>query len=599
MALPGAGPSAQQPPASPPPPQPPTFRVGVGAVRVDVTVIGKDGLPVTGLTRDDFEVREDGAVQRVQLFQPVHLSGEPKSGDDASLAIRSPEHAEQEAAREDVRLLVIFVDDYHLRAGALEDVRLRHELTRFIQTEMRPLDLFAVMGPLTPISDLGLTRDKGRLLRYVSGVQGRLGGFIPPRSPVEEAQMRLGAGDLTRVRAQVSLSALESLAVHLGGLREGRKSILYVSQGPVLRVGGDLFNNLREVIVAANRNNVTIHTFDPRQLGDARMMSDANSALSTDTGGRRIGLSNDFARPLKAVMADASDYYLLGYESPATATDGKFRKIAVDVRRGGARVIARSGYWAPRPEEVRTAAAAAAEPVVPPEITEAIDSLKDQGRRVAVEDWIGVGPMDGGQSGVTVVFETLPPPTPTPRVGAIELEVTMPDGTKGQPAPLATATGIWIAQFPSPPGRLRSRVTVKDAAGAVIDAWSREVAVASRAEGAVGTPSVYRTASVAQYRALMSGSALTPAATRRFRRTDRAVVRLPLAPGLEAPVDVQLLNRQGVPLRTMPAVTAPVPHELQVELPLGSLAQADYVLRFTVTLAGGKTARLVPFSLVP
>ena len=27
---------------------------------------------------------------------------------------------------------------------------------------MRPLDLFAVMGPLTPISDLGLTRDKSR-----------------------------------------------------------------------------------------------------------------------------------------------------------------------------------------------------------------------------------------------------------------------------------------------------------------------------------------------------------------------------------------------------------------------------------------------------
>ena len=103
---------------------------------------------------------------------------------------------------------------------------------------MRPLDLFAVMGPLTPISDLGLTRDKNALLERVNQVQGRLGGFVPPRSPIEEAHMRLGGGDLTRIRAQVSLSALESLAVHLGGLREGRKSILFVSQGPPMLRGG-------------------------------------------------------------------------------------------------------------------------------------------------------------------------------------------------------------------------------------------------------------------------------------------------------------------------------------------------------------------------
>ena len=188
------GPAAQQPPAAPP--QPPTFRVGVGAVRVDVTVIGRNSLPVTDLTRDDFEVREDGVVQRVQLFQHVTLTGQPPAGSDESLAIRSPDHARQEAGRDDVRLLVIFLDDYHLKFGAIADTRLRSDLVRFIQAEMRPLDLFAVMGPLTPISDLGLTRDKSRLLDRVNQVQGRLGGFVPPRSAIEEAHTRLGAGDL-------------------------------------------------------------------------------------------------------------------------------------------------------------------------------------------------------------------------------------------------------------------------------------------------------------------------------------------------------------------------------------------------------------------
>ena len=113
-----------------------------------MTVIGRNSLPVTDLTREDFEVREDGVVQRVQLFQHVSLSGQPPAGSDESLAIRSPDHARQEAARDDVRLLVIFLDDYHLKFGAIADTRLRRDLVNFIQAEMRPLDLFAVMGPL-------------------------------------------------------------------------------------------------------------------------------------------------------------------------------------------------------------------------------------------------------------------------------------------------------------------------------------------------------------------------------------------------------------------------------------------------------------------
>ena len=96
VALLAATSAAQQPSAPASPPQPPTFRVGVGAVRVDVTVVGRDGLPVTDLTREDFEVREDGAVQRVQLFQHVRLTGEPPAGSDESLKIRSPDHAQQE-----------------------------------------------------------------------------------------------------------------------------------------------------------------------------------------------------------------------------------------------------------------------------------------------------------------------------------------------------------------------------------------------------------------------------------------------------------------------------------------------------------------------
>jgi Ca-activated chloride channel homolog len=52
--------------------QQPVFRAGVAAVRVDVLVTS-DGRPVTGLGRDDFELRDNGVVQHVDLVDPVEL----------------------------------------------------------------------------------------------------------------------------------------------------------------------------------------------------------------------------------------------------------------------------------------------------------------------------------------------------------------------------------------------------------------------------------------------------------------------------------------------------------------------------------------------
>src|SRR5215217_2491554 len=58
-------------------PQQPVFR-GLGdAVRVFVTVTDGDGRLVTTLTRDEFEIRDEGKIQPITLFdntpQPIRL----------------------------------------------------------------------------------------------------------------------------------------------------------------------------------------------------------------------------------------------------------------------------------------------------------------------------------------------------------------------------------------------------------------------------------------------------------------------------------------------------------------------------------------------
>src|SRR5262252_4026526 len=47
------------------------FEVDVSLVTVDVVVSDSAGRPVTTLTKDDFEVYEDGKLQEIRSFEPV------------------------------------------------------------------------------------------------------------------------------------------------------------------------------------------------------------------------------------------------------------------------------------------------------------------------------------------------------------------------------------------------------------------------------------------------------------------------------------------------------------------------------------------------
>ena len=59
----------------------PVFKAGTNQVRVDVTVLDRKGDPVNDLTKDDFEVREDGVPQSVDTLKLVEANGEAPADD--------------------------------------------------------------------------------------------------------------------------------------------------------------------------------------------------------------------------------------------------------------------------------------------------------------------------------------------------------------------------------------------------------------------------------------------------------------------------------------------------------------------------------------
>src|SRR5215211_2459108 len=170
---------ATQPPQTAAPPadqtpvraQQPPIRTGINFVRVDVIVTDGKGEPVLDLKAEDFTVTEDNKPQKVESFSVVKIDAVEQSNARPTTAIRTDFDEEREAARADVRLFVLLLDDYHVRRG--NDMAVRKPLIEFIQNQLDPADMLAVMYPLTPVADIHFSRNRDAAAGAINGFEGR------------------------------------------------------------------------------------------------------------------------------------------------------------------------------------------------------------------------------------------------------------------------------------------------------------------------------------------------------------------------------------------------------------------------------------------
>jgi VWFA-related protein len=596
---------ARQQATPPPPPEQPTFRTRVNIVRVDVSVFDRDDRALEGLQPADFVVKEDGVAQTVETVQFVRLSGQAPSDLRESTIIRSAEHAAVEAARDDVRLFVLFLDDYHVDKSPTIMIPLKRTLRAFVE-KLGPYDLVAVMDPLTPLTHVEFSRDRQKLTEIVNKFEGRRGELFPVRSAAEEAQQ--SQRNIWELRAGVTLDALNAIVTKLGGMREGRKSVLFVSQGPPMSLRSVNWSRMEDVVQSANRSNVTIHTLDPRPLGASEF--GGNMVLrrfSDETGGRAIFNTNDHSEHLDEVIEDASAYYLVGY-SPTRGdlADGKFHKIEVEVKRPRVRVVARRGYWSPKSSELN------APPVEPvkAEVMTALNNLVEPKTGTTAEVWVGYTRGAASTTDVTVVWE------PTSRLGAssaarVEVEHLRNDGSvEGAPQSImrsgltgaAMASTATAARLALPPGKTILRLTSYDLAGEVLDRWTQDISVPDLSSPplALATPRFLLARSAFELRALQTAKDAVPAASRRLRKTDRLLVELEAYSAGSAPeLTVELLNQKGESLVTLPVPAPAGGGKPRLEIPLQLLAPATYLLKVTAKTAEGQVEQHAPFRIVP
>jgi len=558
------------------PQQPPTFRGRASLVRVDVTVTDRHGDPVTDLTAEDFDVTEDGAPQAIETFKLVSADGRQPEDDDTSLEIRSPEHAAAEAARDDVRVFLLFWDEYHI-GRFTSAIRARKALAEFIGSAFGPTDLVATMDPLLPADAIRWTRNFRDLALSVKKLEGRSHVYLPPRSVMEEAQLE--HQNIERVRSEVTLSALKSAAAYLGTLREGRKAIVFISEGLPALDRSDEVSAVEELIRTANDSNTAIYTLDPRGLGPG--VPDVLMRLAYNTGAQAFVNTNTPEHELRRVVKDASAFYLLGYASTASPADGKFHRINVRIKRKSVDVHARKGYWAPSTADADRASREAAH-APPPDVSAALGTLSTTRSDRVFDLWMGAARGAGGRTRMTLVWARARS-AGIPSDARVVVIAQSASGTETVEAP-------WQARrlsFAAEPGDLQLRTIVRDAAGDTIDEDMRTAAVPDLATPAVAlsSPAVLLARNASELRLLTDET--IPYAGREFARTDRVFVRFEVygeAAGA-ATVSARLLSRAGDELRALTVSRRAGGDLYEIDLPLASIARGDYVV--AVSAASG------------
>ena len=544
------------------------------------------GRTVDDLKPADFELREEGsplALESVRLVRvPAVASG------DAPIVIQTAAEERQAASRDESRLVAIFLDEYHVD-GANAD-RVREAMHRFVDRELGPRDLLAVMKPLDSLFAIQLTRDRAAARAAIDSFAGRKADYTP-RNAYERDYIAGTPARIDAARNQVALSAINALAVHLGSLADRRKTLIVVAEalgGSERRRGLEYLPTLDTIIRSANRSNVAVYPFDPSDAAADAAAGGALRRLADDTAGAAIAA--DAESGLRRAASDAGAYYLLSFRT-AHPDDGKFRELQARVKRPGVSVRTRKGYWTVPPDEALRAAllAKANEPkhTPPPEPPPHVSLL--------IRPWFGMARGADGKTRVTFVWEPAAR-IPGERVRQIATRLVLtaravdgsvlfegpvaPTGPAAMDDPAATPSR---AAFDAPPGRLRLRMAIQDAASDVLDQDVREISIRDlRGDVAVGTPAVLRARNAREFRTL-DVEAAVPVASREFRRTERLLIRFQAygSAGAAPTVSAKLLGRMGHAIRDLSVAPAATPGDNAIDLPLAGFANGEYVIEVT------------------
>ena len=405
---------AQQAPAHPADLPPLAESVTVAVTNVDVVVTDSKGKRVPGLKKEDFHVFEDSVPQPLTNFYSVSGGKALLSdGTEVSLTEGATPAVEAEIPPTLKAKYIIYVDNLNIHP--LHRTRVFQSIYPFIEKAIGP----NAEGMVVSFNHFlhvkqKFTSEKGLLVNALEEVARESGAGTTLISEREDALQHINdaksPADAISYAQNTARAMDDDLRSSIDGLKktidsmagiEGRKILIYVSDGLPQSVGQELFDTIQSkfhnqtsamtesfhfdrtssyatLVQSANAQGVTLYTIDAAGLQTDENVSAEHGTmdvrtnsfllhqnyqqplqlLASETGGIAAINTNNPTRELDEVARDFSDFYSLGYRSTRGAVD-RPHQIEVKVDKPGLRVRYRSGYME-KTIETRTAEAVTA-----------------------------------------------------------------------------------------------------------------------------------------------------------------------------------------------------------------------------------------------
>jgi len=387
------------------PQNPPEHTLKIDAKLVPVRVVVRDssGRAVGSLTKDDFQIFDNGKPQVISQFFTEQTAGGPGAapGNDATPESQAPTAATKPASK---IFTLYLIDDLHLEPADM--IKTREGINRQI-ARLGPSERAAIFTTSRQVQ-LDFTTDQEKLRATVdrlkpskSGAAGcplmtyYMADLIQNRGDQATAEMatedalncafdgnpkaenaartrmksavrdELAAG---RVQTEAALRILKDLVQGMSKA-PGSRMIVLISQG----IFCEQYDTEGEILDLAVRGDVIVSAIDPSGLGtfvsDISATSDLSvqsrlasttiakqaqgaawtvlSDMADATGGTFFRNSNDLDAGLRSVATPPEYSYILAFSPDDASLDGKFHKLKITLRQPEKLTVqARHGYFA-------------------------------------------------------------------------------------------------------------------------------------------------------------------------------------------------------------------------------------------------------------
>ncbi len=361
-------------------------------VQVSV-IVQRHGQPVADLKKEDFEIKDNGKLEKISAFSVESTGGAstlPRVAKALPPGIFTNELEQQAGTPGGVTIILLD----NMNTNLQDQVIARHQVIKYLQT-IKPEDrigIYAFGNGLKVLHDY--TTDSSDLIARLGKYRGE---NLPDLSASEPHSMDpemvglnnwlMGGGGsgaerdfYTINRVQGTLKAIEFIANNLANL-PGRKNLVWVSGGFPLDINMDslrawkdpsreqyVFNDeIDRCVRAVNNANLAIYPVDARGLETDHRFDASNqrvdlrarpgvhgpernqqtmNELASRTGGKAFYNRNDLDKAIASAVDDAKVVYTIGFYPTNETFDGKFHKLEVKTpETSGVNLRYRKGYF--------------------------------------------------------------------------------------------------------------------------------------------------------------------------------------------------------------------------------------------------------------